>query len=127
MKLFECFKADKELLMKTKYIKAYSVKCNDKEYTVILTRRIANKRTIIYFIDSTIYWKQMPRFLQRTGYRGEKIAICKFDTRNVANTLFVVRGAPLGDEGLDNGIFRSTKKYDENFVNCMTYKKFKDM
>lgn len=127
MKLFESFQASKELLLKTKYIKAYSVKCNDKEYTVIITRKIANKRTSLYFIDGTVYWKQRPRFLNRAGYRGERIAICKFDTQNVANTLFVVRGAPLHDEGLDSGIFRSTKKYDEKFVNCMTYKKFKDM
>jgi len=127
MKLFENFQANKELLLKTKYIKAYSVKCNDKEYTIILTRKIANKRTSLYFIDNTIYWKQRPRFLNRTGYRGERIAICKFDTQNIANTLFIVRGTPLHDEGLDSGIFRSTKKYDDNFVNCMTYKKFRDM
>lgn len=127
MKLFESFQASKELLLKTKFIKAYSVKCNDKEYTVIITRKIANKRTSLYFIDNTIYWKQRPRFLNRTGYLGEKIAICKFDTQNIANTLFIVRGTPLHDEGLDSGIFKSTKKYDEKFVNCMTYKKFKDM
>ena len=127
MKLFESFQANKELLLKTKYIKAYSVKCNDKEYTIILTRKVANKRTSLYFIDSTIYWKQRPRFLNRTGYRGERIAICKFDTQNIANTLFVVRGTPLHDEGLDNGIFRSTKKYDEKFVNCMTYDQFMQM
>ena len=127
MKLFESFQANKELLLKTKYIKAYSVKCNDKEYTIILTRKVANKRTILYFVDSTIYWKQMPRFLQRTGHYGEKIAICKFDSQNTANTLFIVRGAPLHDEGLDNGIFRSIKKYDEKFVNCLTYNQFRQM
>lgn len=127
MKLFESFQANKELLLKTKYIEAYSVKCNEKEYTVIITRKIANKRTSLYFIDSTVYWKQRPRFLNRTGYRGERIAICKFDTQNIANTVFIVRGTPLHDEGLDNGIFRSIKKYDEKFVNCMTYDQFMQM
>lgn len=127
MKLFESFQTNKELLLKTKYIKAYSVKCNEKEYTVIVTRKIANKRTSLYFIDSTIYWKQRPLFLNRTGYLGEKIAICKFDTQNIANTLFVVRGTPLHDEGLDNGIFRSIKNYDEKFVNCLTYNQFRQM
>ena len=50
----------------------------------------------------------------------------KFDGK-IMNTIFVLKGNPGGDEGLDNGIFRSSKKYDENFVNCITYKKFKSM
>ena len=127
MNLFESFQSNKELLLRTKYIDAYSVQCKDQEYTVIVTRKFANKRTSLYFIDNTIYWKQRPRFLNRAGYRGEQIAICKFDTQNIANTLFIVRGAPLHDEGLDNGIFRSIKNYDEKFVNCLTYNQFRKM
>lgn len=125
MKLFEAFQLNKEFLFKTPFIKVYSVLHNEKEFTIILTRKRANKRTIIYFIDNTIYWEQTPRFPRLAGLHGEKIPICKFDSANIANTIFVVRGTPLGDEGVDNGIFRSIKRYDENFVNCVTYKKFK--
>lgn len=127
MKLFESFKKNKELLLKTPCVYVYSVKCNEKEYTVIITRKIANKRTLIYFTDNTIYWEQTPRFPRLSGLHGEKIPICKFDSANITNTIFVVRGNPMGDEGLDSGIFRSSKKYDENFVNCINYKKFKQM
>ena len=127
MKLFESFKTNKELLLKTPFVYVYSVICNNKEYTVVLTRKIANKRTLLYFEDNTIYWEQTPRFPRLVGLHGEKIPICKFDTTNIANTIFVVRGTPLGDEGIDNGIFRSLKKYDENFVNCVTFRKFKQM
>ncbi len=127
MKLFNSFKLNKELINKTKFVNVYSVKSDDKEYTVIIPRKTANKKTIIHFIDDTICWEQIPRFPKNAGRQyGDKIPIYKFNEK-VLNTLFVVRGNPLGDEGLDNGIFRSLKKYNENFVNCMTYKKFKKM
>ena len=85
------------------------------------------KKTIIHFTDNTICWEQIPRFPRLSGRQyGDKIPIYKIVGKTL-NTLFVVRGNPLGDEGLDNGIFRSFKKYDENCVNCITYKKFKEM
>lgn len=127
MKLFDSFKSSKELIDQTEFVNVFSVKCDDKEYTIIIPRKIANKKTIIHFIDNTIYWEQIPRFPRLAGRQyGDRIPIYKFDEK-VLNTLFVLKGNPLGDEGLDNGIFRSLKKSDENFVNCMTYKKFKEM
>ncbi len=127
MKLFDCFKSKKQLVKQTEFVNVYSVNCGDKEYTVIIPIKIANKYTVIHFIDNTICWEQVPRFWRLSGRRyGDKIPIYKFDGK-VLNTLFVVRGTPGGDEGLDNGIFRSSKKYDENYVNCITYKKFKEM
>ncbi len=125
MKIFDSFKSSKEFILKTQFVNVYSTKCDDKEYTIIIPKKIANKHTIIHFIDNTICWEQVPRFWRLAGRRyGDKIPIYKFDEK-VSNTIFVVKGTPLGDEGLDNGIFRSSKKYDENFVNCMSYKKFK--
>ncbi len=127
MTLFNSFKTNKELINQTEFVNVYSVKCDDKEYTIIIPRKIANKKTVIHFIDNTICWEQIPRLWRLEGRRyGDKIPIYKFD-KKVSNTIFVIKGTPIGDEGLDNGIFRSTKKYDENFVNCMTYKKFKSM
>ena len=129
MKLFNSFKANKKLINLTEFVSVYSVKCDDKEYTIIIPRKIANKKTIIYFIDNTIYWEQIPIIFRGSGYvpGRDRIPIYKFHSEKVLNTLFVIKGCPLGDEGLDNGIFRSPKRYDENFVNCMTYKKFKSM
>ena len=110
--------------METPYIKVYSVPYQGKEYTIILPKKVANKRTMIYFVDNTIYWQQRP-WLPRVMGHSPLIPICKFDVDKTANTLFVVKGNPLGDEGLDNGIFRSIKKYDEKLVNCMSYERFK--
>ena len=127
MKLFDSFKVNKKLINQTEFVNVFSVKNDDKEYTIIMPKKRANKKTIIHFEDDTVYWEQIPRFWRLSGSKqGNKIPICKFD-KNTLNTIFVVKGTPLGDEGLDNGIFRSFKKYDENFVNCTTYKKFKNM
>ncbi|MBQ4119557.1 MAG: hypothetical protein IJD45_04125 [Clostridia bacterium] len=128
MKIFDSFKCDKKLLNKTQFVNVYSVNCDEKEYTIIMPRKTANKRTVIYFIDDTIYWEQLPFNWRLAGSRnGDKTPIYKFDGGKIFNTLFVVKGNPFADEGLDNGIFRSAKRYDENFVNCISYKKFKNM
>ena len=127
MKLFNSFKENKELINETEFVNVYSVKCDAKEYTIIIPKKRANNQTIIYFSDNTIYWEQVPRFPKLAGNHGDRIPIYKFDDEKCLNTIFVVKGTPLGDEGLDNGIFRSSKKYDENYVNCITYKKFKEM
>lgn len=130
MSLFHSFKLNKELSLQTPFIDVYSVMHDGEEYTIILTRMKANKRTIIQFVDNTVYWKQLPRFPRLTGMvhgEGNEITICKFNSENNKNTLLVVRGNPLGDEGLDNGIFRSPKKYDKNYVNVMTCEKFKSL
>lgn len=125
MKMFDCFKLSKELIDETEFVKVYKFVYDEKEYKIILTKQFANKYTIIHFTDNTVFWEQKPRFYRLSGRRyGDKVPIYKFDGK-VLNNIFVVKGAPLGDEGLDNGIFRSPKNYDEKFVNCMTYKKFK--
>ena len=129
MKMFDCFKRSKELIEETKFVKVYKLLYNEKEYKIIITKRIANKGTILRFIEDSIYWQEIHRLPIFLTY-GDKTPVYKFDvdyTGKVSNTFFVVRGTPLGEEGLDNGIFRSPKKFDKNFVNCMTYKKFKKM
>ena len=129
MKIFNCFKLSKQLIEETAFVKVYKLLYNDKEYKIIVTKKIANKGTLLRFIDDTVYWQQihrLPIFL----FYGDKTPVYKFDvdyTGKISNTFFVVKGAPLGEEGLDSGIFRSPKKYDENFVNVMTYKRFKNL
>ncbi len=128
MKLFNSFKAAKKLINETEFVRIYKLIHGEKEYKIIITKRFANKHTIIHFANNTVCWEQIPRFPRLVGKPyGEKIPIYKFYGDKFLNTLFVVKGSPLGDEGLDDGIFRSPKRYNENFVNCMTYKKFKNM
>jgi len=127
MKLYNSFKENKQLINETEFVNVYFVKCDEKEYTIIIPKKRANNKTIIHFVDNTICWEQVPRFPKLSGKQcGDRIPIYKFDEK-VLNTIFVLKGKPLGDEGLDNGIFRSLKKHDENCVNCITYKTFKEM
>ena len=127
MRIFECFKKLKKRTGETEFVKIYNFVYDQKEYKIIITKYVANRHTVIHFMDNTVYWEQIPRFPRLVGRQyGDKIPIYQFNEK-VFHTIFVVRGTPLGDEGLDDGIFRSPKKYDENFVNCMTYKKFKEM
>lgn len=127
MKIFECFKRSKELIDETEFVKVYKLIYGEKDYKIIITKRAANKHTVIHFINNTVCWEQIPRLPRLAGRQyGDKIPIYKFTDKPV-NTIFVLKGILLADEGLDDGIFRSIKKYDENYVNCMTYKKFKEM
>ena len=127
MKIFECFKLSKELIDETASVKVYKLLCEEKEYKIIITKRVANKHTIIHFIDNTVCWEQIPRIPRLVGRQyGDKIPIYKFEGK-ILNTIFVIKGTPLGEVGLDDGFFRSPKNYNENFVNYMTYKKFKQM
>ena len=54
MKIFDDFKRSKELIDETEFVKVYKLVCDEKEYRIILTKRIANKRTVIHFVDHTI-------------------------------------------------------------------------
>ena len=126
MKLFDAFMQNGVLVEQTEFVDVYSVKYNDKEYKIIIPKKVANKRTIICFRDRIVYWEQLPLFPRLAGKTYNRVPIYKFDGK-ISNTIFVVKGSPLGDEGLDDGIFRSYKRYDDNFVNCITYKRFKQM
>ena len=126
MKLYDCFEKHKILIKETEFVNVYSVKYDDKDYTVIIPKKSANCRTVLQFVDETVFWLQVP-LLPRLGGHRYRRAIYKFVGDKQMNTLFVVKGEPRGDEGLDSGIFRSPRKYDENYVNCMTYKRFMRM
>lgn len=41
--------------------------------------------------------------------------------------IFVIMGKPNSIIGLDEGIFRSIHKYDENYINVMSESRFKDL
>ena len=104
MKLFNSFKENKLLINQTEFVNVYSVKCDDKVYTIIIPRERANKKTIIHFIDNTICWEQIPRFPKLAGKQyGGRIPIYKFDEK-VLNTLFFFFWNSLGDVGLDKRI-----------------------
>lgn len=79
----------------------------------------------IHCEDSYIYCEQMPRLPRMGGIYDEKIPIYKWNKKTGLVTIFVICGKPGGVKGLDTGNFRSASKFDEDFLNVMSYRRFK--
>ena len=125
MKIFEAFKLSKKLAEKTKYVRIYRCTCDRKEYNIILTRRFADKRSVIHCINDYVAWEQLPRMPVLSGLNGEKVPVYKFSDNKNAVTVFVVRGKPNVITGLDEGIFRGANNFDDRYINVMSYGRFK--
>ena len=125
MNIFKNFKTYKKLIENSKFVKVYSCKCDDKEYIIAVTKKRANRFSIIHCVDDSIVWEQAPRFYRLGG--GYTTPIYKPATEKNKTAIFVIKGKPNGIIGLDDSIFRSANKFDANYINVMTYKKFKTL
>ncbi len=130
MKIFEQFKKLKSCDEETKHLKIYKLTQSGKDYKIILTKKSANRFTIFHCVDDTILLEQVPRFYRLAGKfpgTGDRLSIYKFQNNNNCVTIFVIKGKPNGITGLDDGIFRSASKFDENLINIMTLRNFKTL
>ncbi len=98
-------------------------------YRVIMTKKRANRLTVIRCMNNTVVWEQIPLLCLLNNARGEGEAI---DSIPVAVnkeyvTLFVIKGKPGRIEGLDEGIFRSAGNFDAACINLMSEKKFRHL
>lgn len=111
---------------KTRFVKVYSLKQDGKNYKIIITNRCANRRSIIHCIDNRIDWEQFP-LLPRiwSGRLEDTKTIYKVEKPKNETVIFVIKGNPNGVTGLDDGLFRSVKKFDKNYINIMALKYFK--
>ena len=125
MSIFEEFKRSKELVKETEFVKIYKFVCDEKEYRIVMPYRVANRRTIIHCEDSYIYWEQIPILPRMGGIYGDKVPVYKWNKKTDVVTIFVIRGRPGGVKGLDAGIFRSANNFDEDYLNVMSYRRFK--
>ena len=125
MSLYELFKNSKPT-EKTKFAKIYYLKDNDNKYKIILIKRRANRRSIIHCTDNLIEWEQFPLLPRIWGGRlANKTAVYKVEKPKNETVIFVIKGNPNGVTGLDDGLFRSVKKFDKNYINIMALKYFK--
>ena len=100
---------------------------DDKHYEVYFTRKRANKYSIIHCKNTTIEWEQFPVLPRIAGRRyGIREPIIKLAPSKDCIRIFVIMGKPNSIIGLDEGIFRSTHKYDENYINVMSESRFKE-
>ena len=128
MKLFEQFKISKQLIEKTKFVKIYKCVLDDKEYKILVTKRFANRHTVIHCIDDRIVWEQIPALINWGGKMpGKREIVYKFAQDKNSVIVFVIRGKPNGITGLDDGIFRCANNFDDNYISVMTYNRFKNL
>ena len=100
----------------------------NKKYEIYFTRKRANRYSIIHCINNTVEWEQFPVLPRIAGRRyGIREPIIKLAPSKDCIRFFVIMGKPNSIIGLDEGIFRSIHKYDENYINVMSESRFKDL
>lgn len=128
MKIFEQFKKSKPIAQDSEFVNVYKFALDDKEYKIIIPKKTANRHSILHCTDDYIAWEQAPLFPRLVGRSyGLRKPIYKFDTDKNYVTIFVIKGKPNGVTGLDDGIFKSVRKFDPKFINVMNYKSFKKL
>ena len=101
---------------------------NNQNYKIYFTRKRANKYSIIHCKNNIIEWEQFPILPRIIGRRyGEKETIISLAPSKECVRIFVIMGKPNSIIGLDDGIFRSVHKYDENYINVMSEARFKEL
>ena len=100
-----------------------------ENYRVIMTRKRANKLSLIRCSGRAIAWEQIPFLYLRYNERGrgDVIANIPVGVDKKCVTIFVIKGKPRSIWGLDEGNFRSANKFDKDFVNVMSEKRFKGL
>ena len=99
-----------------------------KKYEIYFTRNRANRYSIIHCKNNTIEWEQFPVLPRIAGRRyGIREPIIKLAPSKDCIRIFVIMGKPNSIIGLDEGIFRSIHKYDENYINVMSESRFKEL
>ena len=100
----------------------------NEKYEIYFTRKRANKYSIIHCKNNTIEWEQFPVLPRIMGRRyGEREPIISLAPSKECVRIFVITGKPNSIIGLDEGIFRSIHKYDENYINVMSEARFKEL
>ena len=101
---------------------------DNKKYEIYFTRKRANRYSIIHCKNNTIEWEQFPVLPRIAGRRyGIREPIIKLAPSKDCIRIFVIMGNPNSIIGLDEGIFRSIHKYDENYINVMSEARFKEL
>ena len=89
---------------------------------------ITNKYSIIHCKNNTIEWEQFPILPRIMGRRyGIQEPIISIAPTKECVRIVVILGKPNCITGLDEGVFRSIHKYDENFINVMSETRFKEL
>lgn len=106
-----------------------TVTYHGKDYLIYVTKKQANKLTVIKCINGIVAWNQRPVNWRLTGkgyYEESPVFSVRPELRKNTTTLFVIDGAPGVIEGLDEGIYRSARHPgSEKHLHVMSMAAFK--
>ena len=127
--LYKAYSVNKRKSEKAPQTTAVTFEQAGTTYRVIMTKKRANRLSVIRCMQNTVVWEQIPLLCLLNNTRGASEAI---DSIPVAVskeyvTIFVIKGKPGKIEGLDDGIFRSVRNFDPSCINLMSEKKFREL
>lgn len=127
--LYKAYSVNKRKSEKAPQTTAVTFEQAGTTYRVIMTKKRANRLSVIRCMQNIVVWEQTPLLCLLNNTRGASEAI---DSIPVAVskeyvTLFVIKGKPGKIEGLDDGIFRSVRNFDPSCINLMSEKKFREL
>lgn len=127
--LYKAYSVNKRKSEKAPQTTAVTFEQAGTTYRVIMTKKRANRLSVIRCMQNTVVWEQIPLLCLLNNTRGASEAV---DSIPVAVnkeyvTLFVIKGKPGRIEGLDEGIFRSAGNFDAACINLMSEKKFRKL
>ena len=127
--LYKCYLANRRGLTIDHSTKTVFFDHKGVTYRVIVTKKRANKLSLIRCANNTILWEQIPFLYLRYNERGRGDLIDHISVSVDKNmvTLFVIKGKPRSIWGLDEGIFCSANHMDPSHINVMSEKKFKKL
>ena len=130
-KIYTCFTKLKKASKKdwfTDKVGLIKFALEERNYEIYFTRKRANKYSIIHCKENTIEWEQFPILPRIAGrYYGRRDPIITLAPSKDCVRIFVVMGKPNSITGLDEGVFHSVHKYNENYIIVMSEARFKEI
>lgn len=127
--VYDAYKKFGEKIDETEFLNKYEFTYKNRRFVAYITKRRADKRSIIECVNNDIKWRQISKVprLDGTGMmRGTTTLLARLTPDKDAVDLFIISGKPGEIRGLDDGIFRSARRYGgEGYINLMSEAVFK--
>lgn len=126
--VYDAYKKFGEKIDETEFFNKYEFTYKNQRFIAYVTKKKADKRTIIKLSSNDIKWRQIPKVsIANAGIQFRETSMTAHITpEKGAVNLFIISGKPSDIRGLDDGIFRSARKFGgEGYINVMSEAAFK--
>ena len=127
--LYKSYLAHNRNLINDEHTSTALFEYDGETYRVVMTRKRANRLSLIHCAPRAIVWEQLPFLYLRYNDRGrgEIIQNITVAVDKKYTTIFVIKGKPRSILGLDEGVYRSANNFDKSYINVMSEKRFKTL